>query len=51
MGVKRNVYGALVGKPNGKRPGRNLGVDGRIVLKRILKKGNRIGCHGLDISG
>jgi hypothetical protein len=38
MGVKRNAYGALMGKPDEKKSGGNLGVDGRIILKWMLKK-------------
>jgi hypothetical protein len=34
----RNAYKILVGKPEGKRPLRNLGIDRRIMLKWILRK-------------
>jgi hypothetical protein len=33
VGEKRGVYRVLVGKPEGKRPLGNLGVDGRIILR------------------
>jgi hypothetical protein len=32
----RNVYKILVDKPEGKRPHRKLGVDGRMMLEWIL---------------
>jgi hypothetical protein len=34
------VCRVLVGKPEGKRPLGDPGVDGRIILKRILRKWN-----------
>jgi hypothetical protein len=34
----RNAYEILVGKPEGKRPLGVLGIDGRIILERILGK-------------
>jgi hypothetical protein len=33
MGVMKNVHKILVGKPEGKRPLENLGLDGKIILK------------------
>jgi hypothetical protein len=36
----------LVGKPDGKRPLENPGIDGRIILRWIIRKWD--GCHGLD---
>jgi hypothetical protein len=33
----RNSYKILVGKPEGKRPLGYLGIDGKIILKKILK--------------
>jgi len=33
MGERRGAYGVLVGNPEGKRPLRNAGVDGRILLR------------------
>jgi hypothetical protein len=33
MGVRRGAYRALVGKPEGRRPLEDPGVDGRIILK------------------
>jgi hypothetical protein len=40
----------LVGIPQGKRPiGRDLGVDGRIILKWVLI--NRVGGSGLNSYG
>ena len=38
MEEKRGVYRVLVGKPEGKRPLGDPGVDGRIILKCIFKK-------------
>jgi hypothetical protein len=38
MGETRNEYKSLVRKLEGKRPLGNLGVDGKIILKCILKK-------------
>jgi hypothetical protein len=40
MGEMRNTYNIFVGKPEGKRPFRNLGLDRRIIglLKCILGK-------------
>jgi hypothetical protein len=34
----KNVYKILVGKPEGKRPLRSIGADGRLILKWILRK-------------
>jgi hypothetical protein len=36
MGERKSVYGALVGKHEGKRTLGTLGVDGRIILKWIF---------------
>jgi hypothetical protein len=38
MWDRRGAYRFLVGKPEGRRPFEDLGVDGRIILKCILKK-------------
>jgi len=38
MGKRRGVYRLLVGKPEGKRPLGNIGVDGRIILRWIFMK-------------
>jgi hypothetical protein len=32
----RNVHNIFVGKPEGKRPLRDLGIDGRIILEWML---------------
>jgi hypothetical protein len=37
-GEGRAVYRILVGKPEGKRPLGNPGIDGRIILRRIFRK-------------
>ena len=37
MGEEREMYGVLVGKPEGKRPLGDLGVDGLITLGRISR--------------
>jgi hypothetical protein len=33
MADRRGVYGILTGKPEGKRPLKDIGIDGRIILK------------------
>ena len=38
MGEERGVYRVLVGKPEGRRPLGDLGVDGRIILERISSR-------------
>jgi len=38
VGEMRNVYKILVGKPEGKRPLRDLDIDGRIILEWISEK-------------
>jgi len=38
MGERRSVYRVLVGKPEGKRPVRDPGVDGTIILRWIFRK-------------
>ena len=38
MGEERVVYRVLVGKPEGRRPRGDLGVDGRIILGWISRK-------------
>ena len=38
MGEEREVYRILVGKPEGKRPLGNLGVDGWIILGWISRR-------------
>ena len=38
MGEERGVYRVLVGKPEGKRPLRRLGVDGWIILGWISRR-------------
>ena len=37
-GVRRGVYRGLEGKPEGKRPLGDPGVDGRIILRWIFRK-------------
>jgi len=47
-GVRRGVYRVLVRRLDGKDHLEDLGVDRRIILKRIIKKWD--GGHGLDCS-
>ena len=42
MGDRRSAYRVLVGRPDGKRSLGSHGLDGRIKLKRIFKKWNRV---------
>jgi len=37
-GDRRGLHGVLVGKPEGKRPLGDKGVDGRIILRWIFRK-------------
>jgi hypothetical protein len=37
-GARRGVYRVLVEKPEGKRPLRRPGVDGKIILRWIFRK-------------
>jgi hypothetical protein len=36
----RDVYKISVGKPKGKRPLGRQGIDGRIILRQIFRKGD-----------
>jgi len=38
MGERRGAYMVLVGKPGGKRPFEDPGINWRIILKWIFKK-------------
>jgi hypothetical protein len=38
MGARRGAYRVLVGKPEGSNHLKDLGIDGWIILKRILEK-------------
>jgi len=38
VGDRRGLYGVLVGRPEGNNQLEDLGVDGRIILKRNYKK-------------
>jgi hypothetical protein len=49
MGKRRVLYRVWVGKPEGKRPFEDPGVDGRIILRWIFRKWD-VGL-GLDWSG
>jgi hypothetical protein len=46
MGEGRVVYRVLVGKPEGKRPWGDPGVDGRIILGCTFRKWD-VDCIGL----
>ena len=37
-GEKGGVYRVLMGKPEGRRPLEDTGVDGRIILRQIFSK-------------
>jgi len=37
VGDRGGAYRVLVGRPEGKRPLGRSGIDGRIILKRILR--------------
>jgi hypothetical protein len=43
-GERRDVYRVLVGKPKRERPFGRQSVDGRIILRWILRKWNVGGC-------
>jgi hypothetical protein len=49
-GEKRNAYGILVGKPKEREGLKDIDVDGRIMLKLILKR-DRMGGRRLDWPG
>jgi hypothetical protein len=38
MGERRGAYGVLEGKPEGKRPLEDQGVDRKIILRWIFRK-------------
>ena len=38
IGKKRDAHRCLIGRPDGKSPLQDIGVDGRIILNWILKK-------------
>ena len=44
MGDRRVVYRVMVGKPEGKRPLGDPGLDGTIILRRIFE----LGYEGMD---
>jgi hypothetical protein len=46
MGEERKVYSVLVGKPEGKRPLEDRGVDGKMGSEWIL--GRLAGVRGMD---
>jgi hypothetical protein len=47
MGVGRSACSFLVGKPEGKRPLRTAGIDGRLILKCIVNKYDGLKWAGL----
>jgi hypothetical protein len=42
MGQRTVAYAGLMGEPQGKKRLGNMGVNGRIILKRIFKEYKRI---------
>ena len=48
MGEERGVYRVLVGKPEGKRPLGDIGVDGWIILGWISRRWDVVMWTGLD---
>ena len=44
MAERRGAYTVSVGKPEGRRPFEDPGIDGRIILKWILEKLYGSGC-------
>jgi hypothetical protein len=49
MGDRRGGYRSLVGKPEGQNNVEDLGVDVRIILKRIFKKSVGSGVDSIDL--
>jgi hypothetical protein len=49
MGERRGASRVLVGKPEGKRPLEDLGIDGRVILKWIFKKWDG-GMYWIDLA-
>ena len=47
MGDWRNAYRVLVGRPEGKNHFESLGVEGRIILRWIVRKGGGMAWTGL----
>jgi hypothetical protein len=50
-GEGRGVYRVLVGRPEGKRPQEDLGVGGRITLRRTLGRYGSMGRTGFGWLG
>jgi hypothetical protein len=50
MGEERGVFRVLVGKPEGKRPLGDIGVDGWIILGWISRRWDVVMWTGLDWS-
>jgi hypothetical protein len=50
MGKGRGVYRVLVGKPEGKRPLGDTGVDGRIILRRIFRRWDVVGMQWIELA-
>jgi hypothetical protein len=50
MGGGRGVYRVLVGKPEGKRPRGDPGVDGRIILRWIFREWDVEGVDWIELS-
>jgi hypothetical protein len=51
MEERTGVYRILVGRPEGRNHLEDLGINGIIISKRIFKRWEGGGGHGLDLCG